>query len=466
MHHAVTVFFVLLVELLSLAQTAFAIPRPLTEHQTVHDFLENQGGHELVRRHLKLPNHVIYNPLLHLSVDHARERHSAADDKLLHDTTLLRKLGYYVPGIDKPTSLTSGDLHLRTTVRDSERHLVRGDKSIFEVSYRGSPPLEAKQTFAQALKTWADTFPCGTVHLRVLLNWEDLKGTRTLAAAVSPFSILRRDVRSKRLRSDAAYTPTMAAAVGEEDFIPDRFHIEITFNSQQPWHFYTDQVATRNYYDFATVAIHEICHGLFFTGALIARPQVQVAEFQSQDAYPGRFDQFIQMRNGVGIARSCNIHEMYQALTRRGLMFRTTTKDSTFMLYAPTEYRPGSSTYHLDSLGLQDDCRRQAISLEQCSDLMTFELDPGYTRRVIGIPTLRIMNSVMGKSQGLVKSSCDVPRPLRLADSPGTNPGILGGTTDIGPFKLQTWVVAVAAVVAALGAAIVVFFIVTAFARR
>ena len=454
-----------LLVLAALTLVAAALPRPLDTRDVVARHLEN-GGHELIRRHLKLSDDVVYNPLLHISVDHAREHTSAPTDTLLDDATLLQRLGYYLPGVDHEHMVTSGELHLRTSMRQEVVMRVVGKRSEFEVSFRNNPPIEARQTFAFALKKWADTFPCKDIRLRVLFNWQHLGGTRTLAAAVSPFSVLRRNTPGSRLRSDAAYTPTMAAAVGGTDFVPDRPHIEITFNSKQPWHFFTDSPATRHYYDFATVAIHEVCHGLFFTGALIAKPEREVAEFLSEDAFPGRFDQFIQMRNGVGIARSCNQHERYQALTRRGLMFRTTTKDSTFMLFAPSDYRRGSSTYHLDSPGLKDDCARQNITTADCSDLMTFELDPGYTRRVIGVPTLRIMNSVLGNSQGLVKTTCDVPQPLRVAEQSSSSPGILGGTTDIGPFKLNTWVVAVAAVVAAAGAAVVVFFIVTAFVRR
>lgn len=304
---------------------------------------------------------------------------------------------------------------IHTTDHQLTKTLVQGTQSKYEVTYRGNPPEEARKAFEYALKIWADVFPC-TIELRILVAWERTPRSRTLASTVSLFSVVKSKQDNSALRSDAAYTPTLAAAVGNKDYAGGNFHIEMTFNSAQPWHLATNTSVPESSFDFVTVALHQVGHGLFFTGALLANPSIEEASFQSMDNLPGRFDHFIQMSNGLGIARSCNESGMYRALTTPGLMFKTTSPENTFTLHAPEGYRRGSSTYFFDPSWLEKDCARQNISKADCSMLMTHELDPGETRRSIGVPTRRIMRTVLGISRGLPKSTCAIPAPLILKE--------------------------------------------------
>lgn len=413
------------------------------------------GGDQFLRRHLELPDAVSYNPLSHMSRD------DAAGAGALSDVDLLRALGYYVPGHDDDhTLVTSGRLAMRTSMRRSDVN-IRGEKSMFMIHYKGAPPAAARNAFEYAMQIWANTFVC-SVPLRVSFQWAKIKG-RTLAAAVSPFTVGLGALGARSLRADTAYTPTMAAAVAGVDFTNGRFHIEIAFNSEQPWHFDTDRPARRNQFDFATVAIHEGCHGLFFTGALLGASSSRTARFESFRTFPSRFDQFMQTSNGVGVARSCNSQGLFKALTTPGLSFLTIVRNSTFALYAPPNYQQGSSTYHFDANSLDEDCRRASISKADCSNLMTFELDTGYTQHAIGQPTLRVMQSILSDSLGIVESQCIIPPPLQSSNS--RRPGLLGQSEAAEALNLPAWVIATAASVAAVGAVVVVYFIVTALIR-
>lgn len=52
-------------------------------------------------------------------------------------------------------------------------------------------------------------------------------------------------------------------------------------------------------------------------GDLLGDSDKQTEKFQNVKNLLGRFDQFIQMSNGVGIARSYYASEIYQALNAR-----------------------------------------------------------------------------------------------------------------------------------------------------
>lgn len=307
---------------------------------------------------------------------------------------------------------------LTTIIRQGTRNTaVRGRKSTFAVTYSGDPPLNVRVAFGHAVAKWADVFPC-LVQLRIQFKWQELKSVRTLMAAISPFSIA-----GLRLPDGVAYTPVMAAALLDRDLVPDMFHIQIVANAAQPWHLDPSTNAPHNQYDFVTAAMRELCHSLFFTGALIGNRRTKSASFQSINAYPSRFDDFLHTRNGVAIARSCNAEQRYRAITTSGLKFQTTVDGSAFSLHAPAQYQLGSSTYTFDSGFLAADCRKYNITKENCSDLMTPELDPGYTQHNIGEPTLRVMRTVLGSVEAPSRiKKCVIPEPVEPIENrvPGT----------------------------------------------
>lgn len=110
----------------------------------------------------------------------------------------------------------------QTTLKET----VRGTQSVFEVQYRGDPPVAARDAFRYALELWANIFPCKTVQLRVLMSWDRSEGSRTFAVAVSPFSVVsNRGQVNSALRPDAAYTPALATAVASKE-LPHRNHVQ------------------------------------------------------------------------------------------------------------------------------------------------------------------------------------------------------------------------------------------------
>ena len=129
--------------------------------------------------------------------------------------------------------------------------------------------------------------------------------------------------------------------------------IRITLNSSfGSWYYGTDANPAGNQWDFATVALHEIGHGLNFFGAI-----------QSSGAWtfgiPGIFDRFLELDpTGDGT----DLTEMDDAgrfaairgsnLFWNGVNGTAGNGGSKIKMYAPSTFSPGSSVSHIDlSLG-------------------------------------------------------------------------------------------------------------------
>lgn len=80
---------------------AGSTPLPLTPHETVRSYLENEDGHTLISKHLDLHLDVTYNPLVYFNRAAVPERftNEKYGTRSLSDVVLLRELGYYIPGI-------------------------------------------------------------------------------------------------------------------------------------------------------------------------------------------------------------------------------------------------------------------------------------------------------------------------------------------------------------------------------
>ena len=299
--------------------------------------------------------------------------------------TWLKSMQRQTSGIDIPPS--------------GDRRQVQGDKSNFEILYlEGRMPEIARRVFEQSAKTWANAFE-SNVTIRVHVDWIQLD-VDTLGEAMTTDWVSGE--RHPKLRSDAYYSSAMAAAVSGKDFSSSaRGHIHMRFNSPKPWHFDTSEDAPNRKWDLATVALHELAHGLFFTGTIQVRGQNR-ADYQ--DGFASRFDQFIAVTAGGSWSKSCSNTERLGALTEEGLMF--TDRGTNISLFAPPEYKQGSSTYHLDDSRFRGDCERSGIPEEKCSDLMTPLLPDGYTQSMIGENTLRILNVMKSNAEGVPGGSC------------------------------------------------------------
>jgi hypothetical protein len=249
---------------------------------------------------------------------------------------------------------------------------------------------------------------------------------------------------------------------GKEFIRGNQNHFVMTFNSQVRWHFGEGR-APFDKWDLATTALHEQCHGLFFSGVIQASSQQRAAGFDSKGNKPGRFDRFLAASSSAGVASVCSADttNFYNAITNSGLRFTDSASPGTdFAMYSPYEYQPGSSIYHHDPDRLKKDCSSNGISDGDCSDLMTQKLPNGYTQRTIGEPVMRMLKSLRGGSRGTSgNAKCDV-----AAGSPGSSSGNGGGfgTT----FSMPKWAIYTVGGIGAVGAVALVFALLSSCSGR
>lgn len=129
------------------------------------------------------------------------------------------------------------------------------------------------------------------------------------------------------------------------------------FNSAiDNWYFGTDGQTPSGQFDFVTVVLHEIAHGLGFTGFFYE--QGGQGAYGDLLPYPGIFDEFVINGEGEQLTDTSLFanpsEELLQQFRSNNLYYESLTaqakssNDSFPRLYAPNDFDEGSSIYHLD----------------------------------------------------------------------------------------------------------------------
>ncbi len=134
---------------------------------------------------------------------------------------------------------------------------------------------------------------------------------------------------------------------------PDIF---ASFSSDVNWYFGIDGNTPIEKYDFVTVVLHEITHGLGFTGMIMA--DEDIAGYGYIEYHPGVFDRNVVNQDQEHLTDTSLFEnpssELYEEITSNYLLYKSETAksfnedDSYPRLYAPTTYDEGSSVYHLN----------------------------------------------------------------------------------------------------------------------
>lgn len=402
-------------------------PNKIYRHNDEHlyakidHYLQN-GGHQRLQRLFNLPEHVYYNPFLFLSRDNVPHRTSWSQSSghrsqifdeqvdqmqrpsVLSDIDLVRQMGLHVPGIDPEPVIRESEPDPCENVVSHFK--AGGSKSSFDVSISStySVPPGVTESIKLAAEHWGDRF-ISDVVTRICIEWKSLDG-EFLASAISEHFI--RGSSFEKLRDDSDYQPALAASlVGEDVLNSTSPHIRIRLNMDMPWHLSISSGALSNEYDLSTIVLHELTHGLFFSGAIVTTGTNR-AKFE--DGAKSRFDQFIEVEEDIAVAENCVDTDLYNAIRSPNLRFHSPDNKIKMGLFAPRQYVRGSSTYHFNNFTFQEDCRYNKISVLDCSDLMTHELGQGYTRRFVGDATMRVYDAVRSSSAGHTKKQdCAVP---------------------------------------------------------
>lgn len=144
--------------------------------------------------------------------------------------------------------------------------------------------------------------------------------------------------------ADTAYGAALANHLAGRDLDTTLPEIEITFNSDFSFYYGTDGLNGNNI-DFITVALHEVAHGLNFQSLID-----QSGEYFFNE--PGIWDRQLEIGNGTDLT-AMTPGQRAQALVSDNLFWNGVqgaagNAGQRPKIEAPNQFRPGSSTSHLD----------------------------------------------------------------------------------------------------------------------
>lgn len=135
--------------------------------------------------------------------------------------------------------------------------------SEFDVKYIGFPPA-AEAAVQKAIDIWAATLK-SPVKIRVFINWTVLQNSPNTLAFVAPTEV--RNFPGNPF-PDRWFPMALAEKIaGQELNSESEADIVATFNAgRSDWYFGTDQQTPSNQFSLTTIALHELGHGLGFSG--------------------------------------------------------------------------------------------------------------------------------------------------------------------------------------------------------
>ena len=251
-----------------------------------------------------------------------------------------------------PTVCYASPKSYHTYVHPSQRYLEMlksGSlkKATIEVTYVGFP-VAAQKAFQYAVDIWQNLI-YSPVPIHIQASWTSLnKGVLGSTSATNFY----KNFGTTQLFDCYYPVALVEKMLGKEVNSVGDFEIETSFNKDfSNWYFGTDGQTPLKQYDFASVVLHELAHGLGFSGFFYTNRGR--GGYGSDDNLSASFDQFVLNKNGQKLINTKLFSNpsvsLYQNLTSGELYFENLAVENTLpQLYAPATWDEGSSIYHLD----------------------------------------------------------------------------------------------------------------------
>lgn len=232
----------------------------------------------------------------------------------------------------------------------------------FDITYTGMPPA-GQAAFGHAAGVW-ETILVSPVPIKVQALFIPMGGA-TLGIT---FPNGRRDFPGAPINS-TWYATALANSIAGVELNPGEDDINIYFDSGADWYFGTDGNTPAGQYDFVSVALHELGHGLGFVGvakkdgAIGSFGLLELSDFAplvtsfpwpELDTLPGIFDRSLQAPTlemltdlpnpsaSLGSFFTCN------DLNWNGPNALAASGGAEIRIYAPSTFALGSSCVHLN----------------------------------------------------------------------------------------------------------------------
>ena len=211
-------------------------------------------------------------------------------------------------------------------------------------------PEEAKDAFLYAVSIW-ETQLTSEIPIRIVAKWESY--TDNILAKSRP-SLQYRN-KPYFPEQNVYYPVALAEKLGGVELNQKQPDIECSFNSNYPWYFKTDGNTPTNKYDLVTAALHEITHGLGFTGFL--HDEEGKGTFDNREQLPSIYDFYIFNKSNQQLADK-NLFETPSVALHNQLISEelkiyspaaiTKSANDENWIYAPNTWKNGASIYHLN----------------------------------------------------------------------------------------------------------------------
>lgn len=221
-------------------------------------------------------------------------------------------------------------------------------QAAIEVTYVGFSP-EAQLAFQYAVDIWK-TMISSPVPIRIKATWESL-ATGVLGSC-GPTGYYKNFNSTQKWN---CYYPVaiVEKMLGEEVNSPASYDLAASFNKDfTNWYLGIDGNTPSDEYDFVSVVLHELTHGLGFAG-LFSSTDGRGAYGYGTDKIGGIFDQMVINQAGKQLVTLSLFPDpsiaLHSALTSGWLAMNMSHLQGIIpRLYAPATWRDGSSIYHLD----------------------------------------------------------------------------------------------------------------------
>jgi len=256
-------------------------------------------------------------------------------------------------------------------------------ESVFQVKFVGFPE-EAKNAFMYALSLYENQIS-STVPINIRASWESLD--MSVLSKCGPAGFYKNF--DGAAVSDVFYPIALVEKLTSREWNEGNPDITCTFNDNANWYFGIDGNTPANRYDFVSNVLHELTHGIGFSGFLTVEDENGL--LNNNVSLPSIYDYFVyngsaqQLSNGSVF--KCPSCELSNELTSNNLFLHynneeNSTENNLAAIFAPSSWRTGSSIYHLYNNG---------NSNHGHDDLMAASIDKGRAIHRVGETTLQIL---------------------------------------------------------------------------
>lgn len=292
--------------------------------------------------------------------------------------------------------------------------LVQAAAATFQINYNPAGcagtvtpwPTNAQTAFSFAAGIWAGLLNAGQT-IEIDACWRSDLGNGVLGSAGA--YDLYRDFTNAPV-SGTWYPVALANTFANTDLNGGDPEIIANFSSSfANWYFGIDGNTPASNYDFASVVLHEMGHGLGFFGSM--NVSGSAGQWGFGTVYPAIYDRFTEDGNGLALlSYTNNSTALGNALrgNNNGVFFDGPNANSgnggnRVRLYSPSSWNQGSSYSHLDE-----------VFNNSANALMTFSLSQGESIQNPGSVTLGLFRD-MGWTTGVLPTPTPTSPPTATA---------------------------------------------------